>query len=96
MRHRVNIIQENIEINEVSGSDDGSEGDQLARMLRKKLEKDNTYAGRRPKRIVGGLGSDDDLDRGDGANGSGSEEDDWNNNKTGGVIQLENQDGTVA
>lgn len=95
MRHRVNIINENIEINEYSGSDDDSEGARLRRALKKKMAKDSTYGGRRQVKKDGSVdGGDDDLERGNGSDGEGS--DDWNNFRTGGVIQLEKNDGTVA
>jgi len=91
MRHRVNIINENIEINEYS-DDEESEGAKLRRALKAKMDKDNTYGGRRQRRVDGGV-DDGDLERGDD-DGEGS--DDWNNFRTGGPIQLENKDGSTA
>ena len=72
--------------------DSGSEsGDDLQRQLKKKLAKDNTYGGgRRQKKREGALDDDSDIDR----DGNGSEDDDWNNYKTGGPIQLDKGDGS--
>jgi len=97
MRHRVNIINENIEIDQESDSGSGSEGDKLRRMLKKKMAKDNTYGGgRRQRKMDGSVDGDADLERGNAQDDDGEGSDDWNNFKTGGVIQLEKNDGTVA
>lgn len=100
MRHRVNIINQNIEINQESedDSESGTESEKLRRALRKKLAKDSTFSGRRQRKVDGGVDQgSDDLERGDnGSQGENGDEDDWNNFRTGGVIQLEKNDGSVA
>jgi hypothetical protein len=63
-------------------------------MLKKKLAKDNTWGGRHQKKVSGGLDGDSDLDRGAGS--GEEEEDDWNNFRTGGQVQVEKADGTTV
>jgi len=79
-------------------SDDSGSGsdDQYGRMLKKKLAKDNTFGGRHQKKVEGGLDGDSDLERGNGAESDEEDEDDWNNHRTGGQVQVEKPDGTTA
>ncbi len=87
MKHRVNIVRQEIDYNELSGSEGGDDGERennLRRMLTQKMQKDREE---RMGQGRSGLEDDEDLAVGDAV--------DWNNFKTGGPIQLEDEDGKV-
>ena len=88
MRHRVNIVNENLEYDHMSGDSEEDESGVLRRMLQQRMQKDNIRGGRASRGDGAGLGdsNEEDLERGEG---SGAEDDEWNG-RTGGPIQLEN------
>lgn len=63
-------------------------------MLQQRMQKDNMRGKRSGNQGEGGLGdsNEEDLERGEG---SGEEDNDWNG-RTGGQVQLQNEDGSTA
>lgn len=94
MRHRVNIVNENIEYDQMSGESGEDDGDALRKMLQQRMQKDSTYQPKKKVKVHSGLedSGEEDLERGDGS-GEGEDDDEEWNGRTGGPIQLENNDG---
>lgn len=94
MKHKVNIINEYEEHNEFS-EDDESENTRLRRQLKDKLTREGLNS--RKKQVkVNAAGVDDEEMNSRGSDSDGGAKDDWNNFKTGGPIQLLNDQGNVV
>lgn len=94
MKHKVNIINEYEEHDEFS-EDDESENTRLRRQLKDKLTREGLNS--RKKQVkVNAAGVDDEELNSRGLDSDGGAKDDWNNFKTGGPIQLLNDQGNVV
>ncbi len=95
MKHKVNIVNEYEEYDEFS-EDDESENTRLRRQLNDRLKKDSSK-GKRKQVKVNAAAVDDEADlNGRRSDSDGGAKNDWNNLRTGGPIQLLNEQGNVV
>ena len=92
MKHRVNIVKQEIEYDEISeseslGDGQGEDGNHLRRMLQQKMQKEVQSR----LRAAGRSGLEDSDEEVDIDRGSEGEDEDMMNYRTGGPIQLESE-----